>query len=145
MSPRRYNRSQGNLGPKGKKTEAKKVVVSYIYLDRSQGQTLEKWDQTKGRLLRWENIIQRLNTLTVAQALQSRTIIPYNDLDTDDHNMPKKSKWKYPEHLRNKEITWCKIVIMQLVRVIGFLEDNVFYVVFLDEKHEFYPTEPKNT
>lgn len=145
MNSPRYQRQQGNKEPKGQKTTAKKVVISYIYLDRAQGQSLEQWDRTAGRLLRWENIVQRLNTLTVAQALAQQDIIKYNNLDADQFNMPKNSMWKYPAHLNHLKIVWCKIIVMQLVRVIGFMDDNVFYVVFLDEKHEFYPTEPKNT
>lgn len=145
MNLPRYQRQQGSREPKGAKATAKKVVVSYIYLDRKQGQTFEQWDKTPGRLLRWENIIMRLNALTVAQALAEPVIIKYNNLDADQSNMPKNSKWEYPAHLNQLKITWCKIIVMNLVRVIGFLDDNVFYVVFLDENHEFYPTEPRNT
>lgn len=145
MAPKNYKRSQGQAERKGSKSSIKKVVVSYVYLDRAQGQTLEKWDETPGRLLRWSNIIIRLNSLTVAQALQESVIVIYNDLDVNLDGMPVKSKWKFPQHLKHKNIVWCKIVVMQLVRVIGFFEDNIFYVVFLDENHEFYPTEPKNT
>ncbi len=145
MSSNRYSRRQGFQDSKGQKSIAKKVVVSYMYLDRMQGQTLEQWNNTEGRLLRWENIILNLNSLTVAQAIIEKIIVRYNHLDTDGNNMPKKSKWKYPPHLNHLSITWCKIVVMQLVRVVGFLDDNIFYIVFLDEKHQFYPTEPKNT
>lgn len=137
-----YKRHQGNLESKGERAIAKKIALSYIYLDRSQGQTLEQWDLTAGRLLRWNNIGAHLNTLTVLQALQSKIIIKYDEIDVDIHNMPRKSKWKYPKHLSGKDIIWCKIVLMNKVRVIGFLEENIFYIVFLDENHEFYPTEP---
>lgn len=141
MGSKRYSRSQGNKPRKGNKASIKKVVVSYIYLDRSQGQTFEQWDKTEGRLLRWGNIVQRLNALTTEQALRL-VIVKYTDKSKfDSHNMPKKSKWTYPRRLNNKEIIWCKIVVMNLVRVIGFMEENIFYVVFLDENHEFYPTE----
>jgi hypothetical protein len=141
----RYLRKQGNRESKGSKADSKRVLVSYYYLDRSQGQTLEQWSKTEGRLLRWENIIQRLNNCNVQQAITQKIIIRYDKLEADIHNMPKKSKWKYPQTIISKDIIWCKIVVMQLVRVIGFMEDNIFYVVFLDEKHEFYPTEPNNT
>lgn len=140
-----YKRRQGSLDSKGSKSLVKKIVVSYIHLDRAQGQTFEQWDKTKGRLLKWGNIVQHLNQQTLAQVLSSNLIIKYHYLDSNASNMPKKSKWKYPTHLAHVDIIWCKIMVMQLVRVIGFLEDNVFYVVFLDENHEFYPTEPKNT
>lgn len=141
MTFNNYKRKQGTLEPKGVKATLSKVVLSYLFLDRAQGQTLEQWDQTPGRLLRWNNIIQHLNTLTVQQALQTEAIIKYDSINVDAHNMPQKSNWKYPKHLNGKDIIWCKIVVMNLVRVIGFLEDNIFYIVFLDEKHEFYPTE----
>lgn len=145
MAADRYKRVQGSQEQKGKRTTTKKIVISYIYLDRKQGQTFEQWDNHKGRLLRWENIVQHLNTLTASQALMTGVIVKYTKIKVDIHNMPEKSKWKYPKHLNNIDVTWCKIVVMQLVRIIGFLDDNIFYVVFLDENHEFYPTEPKNT
>lgn len=145
MGAGKYKRVQKQNPPKGSKADAKKVVISYLYLDRTQGQTLEQWDKAKGRLLRWNNIILKLNNCTPMQAFTQNIIIRYNDLDADLYNMPKKSKWKFPQTLISKEVVWCKIIIMQIVRVIGFLEDNIFYVVFFDEKHEFYPTEPKNS
>lgn len=145
MSIARYKRGQGSQEPKGEKLKTKKVLVSYIYLDRAQGQTFETWDKTPGRLLRWGNIVLSLNNSTILQAINNGIIIPYKNLDADKYNMPKNSKWKFPLTLNSKEITWCKIVLMNRVRVIGFIEEEIFYVVFLDENHEFYPTEPKNT
>jgi len=141
LANNKYKRAQGHLEDKGEKVSYKKVLISYIYLDRAQGQSLEQWDQTPGRLLRWNNVIQNLNSLTIQQALHNKIIIKYDKIDVDVHNMPRKSKWKYPQHLKDKNIIWCKIVLMNLVRIIGFLEDNIFFVVFLDENHEFYPTE----
>jgi hypothetical protein len=138
-----YKRIQGGFEPKGEKSASKLILISYIYLDRAQGQTFEMWDLTKGRLVRWENLIQHLNTLTVQKALQTEKIVKYLNPELRSPNMHKNSKWKFPAHLLDKDFIWCKIVVMNLVRVIGFLEDNIFYVVFLDEKHEFYPTEAK--
>ena len=137
----KYKRSQGNLEEKGEKSKVKLVVVSYIYLDRAQGQTFEVWDQTEGRLVRWNNIIMHLNSLNVQQALLSGSIIKYNNPEIKSPNMPRKTKWKFPQHLSGKDFVWCKIVVMNRVRDIGFFEDNIFFVVFLDENHEFYPTE----
>ncbi|MAY83609.1 MAG: hypothetical protein CMP59_05690 [Flavobacteriales bacterium] len=141
----KYLREQGSQADLQPKSKLKRVVVSYFYLDIKQGQTLEKWDETPGRLLKWEKLITQLNSRTIRQAITDRIIIVYKDLDADIHNMPKKSKWKFPEALKGKDITWCKIEVMQKVRVIGFMEDNIFYAVFLDEDHEFFPTEPRNT
>lgn len=138
-----YKRVQGEQEPKGEKSASKLILISYIYLDRAQGQTLEIWDLTKGRLVRWGNLVQHLNTLTIQKALQTKTIVKYLNPELRSPNMHKDSKWKFPTHLIGKDFIWCKIVLMNLVRVIGFLEDNIFYVVFLDEKHEFYPTEAK--
>lgn len=141
MSTSRYSRNQGTQKSKGDKKNSKKVLVSYIYLDRSQGQTFEQWDKTEGRLLRWSNIVQQLNSLTVEQSLRM-VIIKYTDPGKFNiHNMPKKSKWNFPLTLNGKKIIWCKIVVMNLIRVLGFFEENIFYVVLLDENHEFYPTE----
>lgn len=143
MATDRYKRKQGQLEPKGEKNGSKLIVISYIYLDRAQGQTLEQWDKTEGRLVRWGNIVQHLNTMNVTHALHSSAIIKYLNPVLKSPNMHKKSKWKFPINLQEKDFVWCKIVVMNLVRVIGFLDENIFFVVFFDENHEFYPTEAK--
>ncbi len=57
---------------------------------------------------------------------------------------PDKSDFYHPKHIP-EDIAWCSMHIQGKECVIGYFEDNVFYVVFLDKDHRFWITEKKNT
>lgn len=136
-----YGRSQGQEGKRGSKKDPK-VVFSFEYLDIQQGQTLKEWDKNKD-LLKLVELGQTLNNLTVGQVLAKQIIIQYNTNDAtkwNDKNMPKVSKWKYPSTVPREDIPWSKIELGRKLRLIGYLEENIFYVVFLDNAHEFFPS-----
>jgi hypothetical protein len=136
-----YGRSQGQEGRRGSKIKPK-VVLSFEYLDIQQGQTFKQWNDKKD-LLELQELGQRLNKLTVGQALAEQIIIQYdieNKRKWNTHNMPKVSKWKYPTTAPRIDIPWSKIELGRKLRVIGYLETNIFYVVFLDNNHQFFPS-----
>jgi hypothetical protein len=146
--PNSYNRAQGNWGKKGSKEDALKVLLSFEYLDITQGQTLKQWSDNGDLLLKLTEMSAILNKLTYSQAIIQKHIIEYNIDDNTKFsasNMPLVSAWKYPKGLLNKKVKWCKIRLGSTRRVIGYMDNNIFYVVFLDKDHEFYPTEPNNT
>ena len=136
-----YGRSQGLADRRDSKREPK-VVLSFEYLDIQQGQTFKQWDDNND-LLKLQELGQRLNKLTVGQALASQTIIQYdieNKQKWNKHNMPKVSKWKHPTTVPRINVPWSKIELGRKLRVIGYLETNIFYVVFLDNSHQFFPS-----
>lgn len=135
-----YNRSQGQQGVRGSKKEPK-VVLSFEYLDIQQGQTFKQWNDNND-LLKLQELGLALNKLTVSQSLAKQIIIQYNTADKkwNAHNMPKVSKWKYPNTLQRTDVPWSKIELGRKLRVIGYLENNIFYVVFLDNAHQFFPS-----
>ncbi len=138
-----YKRGQGYELRRGSKKDPK-VVFSFEFLDIQQGQTSKQWADNND-LLKLQEIGQKLNTLTVNQALVQNIIIQYDTINLkkwDKHNMPKVSKWKYPNTLTKLDVPWSKIELGRKLRVIGYLQDNVFYVVFLDNNHKFYPSSP---
>jgi hypothetical protein len=140
-------RVQGSLGAKGSKGQPK-VLVSYEKLDITQGQTLREWGNENALLLKLSEIIAILNKLTYSQAITNGIIIDYAVTDSSKFNsngMPKSSKWPYPKHLTTKNVNWCKIRLGSTRRVIGYMITNVFYIVYLDKDHKFYPTEPRNS
>lgn len=57
-------------------------------------------------------------------------------------HFPQKSEFKCPK-CRGKEETWAELTSVgnQKCRVIGFMQDNTFNIVFLDKDHKFYPME----
>lgn len=138
-----YSRRQGEKGRRGSKKDPK-VVLSFEYLDIQQGQTSKEWND-KNDLLKLQEYMQVLNKTTVGQALAKQLIIQYDTEDSrkwNNQNMPKVSKWNYPTTVPRKDIRWCKIELGRKLRVIGYLDLNVFYVVFLDNNHQFFPSSP---
>ncbi|WP_237275017.1 hypothetical protein [Tenacibaculum ovolyticum] len=136
-----YSRGQGQKGRHGSKREPK-VVLSFEFLDIQQGQTFKQWGDNKD-LLKLQELGQRLNKLTIGQSLAQQIIIQYDIEDGrkwDKNNMPKVSKWKYPNTVARTDIPWSKIELGRKLRVIGYLESNIFYVVFLDNNHQFFPS-----
>jgi hypothetical protein len=136
-----YNRSQGQEENRGSKKDPK-VVFSFEYLDIRQGQTLKDWS-INDDLLKLAEMGQCLNKLTVSQALVQKLIIQYDTTDTakwTKNNMPKVSKFEYPTTVPRENIPWSKIELGRKLRVIGYLELNVFFVVFLDNEHKFFPS-----
>jgi hypothetical protein len=136
-----YTRRQGQEERRGGKREPK-VVLSFEFLDIQQGQTFKQWDEKKD-LLKLQELGQTLNKLTVGQSLAQQIIVQYDIEDSrkwNEHNMPKVSKWKYPNTVVRTDIPWSKIELGRKLRVIGYLESNIFYVVFLDNSHKFFPS-----
>ncbi|MBE7651814.1 hypothetical protein [Tenacibaculum finnmarkense] len=138
---RNYSRGQGQKERRGSKREPK-VVFSFEFLDIKQGQTFKQWDDKKD-LLKLQELGQTLNKLTVWQSLAEQIIIQYDIQNTrkwDKNNMPKVSKWKYPNTVARTDIPWSKIELGRKLRLIGYLESNIFFVVFLDNNHQFFPS-----
>jgi len=136
-----YSRSQGQEGRRGSKKKPN-VVLSFAYLDIRQGQTFREWNKNND-LLKLQEIGHTLNKLTVRKALAQQHIIQYDISDKtkwSDKNMPKVSKWEYPATVPRDDVPWSKIELGRKLRVIGYLEMNVFYVVFLDNGHKFFPS-----
>ncbi len=137
----RYTRNIGKEGKRGSKKDPK-IVFSFEYLDVQQGQTFKEWSK-KDYLLKLIEIGKTLNKHTVNQALADQLIIQYDIKDKKKwgkNNMPKVSKWKYPKLLPKDDVPWSKIELGRKLRVIGYLELNIFYVVFLDKEHDFFPS-----
>jgi hypothetical protein len=136
-----YGRSQGKEGKRGSKKDPK-VLLSFEFLDIQQGHTFKDWNNNND-LLKLQALGHRLNKLTVGQALAQQIIIQYeieNRKKWNRHNMPKVSKWKYPTTVPRIDVPWSKIELGRKLRVIGYLEMNIFYVVFLDNNHQFFPS-----
>ena len=76
---------------------------------------------------------------TVAQVIQLQIITVY----TKD-SFPPESEFYHPKHIA-PDIDWASMHIKGKPCVIGYFEDNIFHIVFLDKEHEFWITHKKNT
>ena len=110
-------------------------LISFKYLDRNQGQTLEEWQQDA--LL--AKAIEKLRNYccnTLKSSLGNGLDI-YGDF-------PKKSDFQQPKHVP-EDAQWARIHVNGTQIIAGFVNRNVFNVVFLDKDHRFYITEKKHT
>jgi hypothetical protein len=82
------------------------------------------------------NKIQLLNSLMVCMILfMYVSLKQYTKVD-----FPPDSKFKQPKHLSNE--TWAVMHITGTSKevVAGYIEDDIFYIIFLDKEHEFWPS-----
>lgn len=77
--------------------------------------------------------------LTVGQETAQRVIKAYTKV-----GFPPESGFVHTKHVL-PDVNWCSMHIQGKECVIGYFEDNIFHVVFLDKDHEFWITKKKNT
>ncbi len=114
----------------------KLIVFSLKDFDINQGQSFEDWEKEKilSNLMRR---LQQISSLTITEAQQNKILKIYGDF-------PIKSEFKHPKHVPIG-VKWAVIAIQGKERIVGYVEDNVFYIVFLDKDHKFWITEKKHT
>jgi hypothetical protein len=130
-----YQRLQGNRDVNvGKK---RFITFSLCHHIKGEGQTIEEWNKLglHGKLLERIKHICQYPTHIVRQ---NQWVKEYTKV-----NFPEHSKFKVPHHVTG--VTWAVMHISKNSKevVVGFIEDDVFYIVFLDKNHEFWPTNQK--
>lgn len=114
------------------------LVFSLRFLDKSQGETPEIWEDNK-ILSKAINRFQSLCSMTVVDVTQQQILKIYGS------EIPKDSSFTHPKYI-DDNVEWASIRIQGKERIIGFLESGfVFHIVFFDMEHEFYPSKKKNT
>jgi hypothetical protein len=114
------------------------IVLSFKDFDRNQGQSFQEWEGEKLLALAVSKL-REVCQLTVGQATAQQIIKPYTKV-----GFPPESGFEYPKHVL-PDVTWCSMHIQGKECVIGYFEDNIFQVVFLDKDHEFWITKKKHT
>lgn len=127
-----YLREQGKLEARG--TKKRRITFSFTKQIPTQGQTIEEWSNLGllgDLLLRMKHVGQ----FTAQEALQKGHIKQYTKVD-----FPPDSEFTSPKHIFN--VTWAVMHIntTSIEVVAGYLEDDVFYIIFLDKDHKFWPT-----
>ncbi len=107
------------------------IVLSFKDLDRNQGQSFKDWETDKLLALAVRKL-HEVCQLTVGQATAQQIIKPYTKV-----GFPPDSGFTHPKHIL-PDVTWCSMHIQGKECVIGYFEDNIFNVVFLDKDHEFW-------
>ena len=114
------------------------IVLSFKDFDRNQGQSFEEWEKEKLLALAVSKL-REVCQLSVGQAIAQHVIKPYTKV-----GFPPDSNFEHPKHV-SPDVIWCVMHIQGKECVIGYFEDNIFQVVFLDKNHEFWISKKKNT
>ena len=106
------------------------------------GQTFEEW-QTEGILADLNNKLKDFSGMDKAELILKSVLEIFSAYPTD-------SEFDEPEDLKDYDIKWARLRLTGKRRLIGFFFNdvkfaNVFYIVFLDEKHRFSPSHKKHT
>lgn len=143
MVSKRAKKDPAYLREQGKRDAVKKsdrlLTFSFSKHIKGEGQTIEEW----GELGLLTLLTIRLKYLCQYSALivrQNKWIKEYHKVE-----FPPNSKFTEPKHI--EKVTWAVLHITPTSKevAIGYIENEVFYIVFLDKEHHFWPTELKNT
>ena len=112
------------------------VVFSLKDFDINQGQKFEKWEEEKilSKLL---TRLREISAYSMEEALGKQIIKIYD-------NFPDNSDFNHPKHIP-EGVKWSAIRIKGKERIVGYLEENIFHVVFLDKDHRFWITKKTHT
>lgn len=132
-----YIREQGSKNAIGNKQ--RNITFSFNKHIKAEGESIEEW-QEQGLLGKLIIRMKHIGQHSVHEVRQKKWIKEYNK-----HTFPPESKFKEPKHISN--ITWAVMHITDNSKevVVGYIEDDVFYIVFLDKDHKFWPSKKKNT
>jgi len=132
-----YIREQGKREAKALKQ--RKITFSFTKHLPNQGQTIEQWRELD-LLVLLLNRLKFVGQYTAVEARQNKFIKEYTKVD-----FPPDSEFKIPTHISG--VVWAVMHITQNSKevVVGFIEEDVFYIIFLDAEHKFWPTSLKNT
>lgn len=127
----RYERNRGSRLAVGSKP--KTITFSWVKLDKNQGQTINSWEK-EGLLSQLCEMMLQVGQYGSADVLAQQMIKQYTKVGFPEH-----SKFKEPTHITPSY--WAVIHIKPSSKsvVAGYLEEDVFYIVFLDKEHDFWP------
>ncbi len=128
-----YIRQQGNKADKGVKRRCINFNLSKIVPD--QGQSLQQWNDD-GLLLQLMERIKQIGALTREETIHQKLIKEYSSKT----GFPPNSEFTNLPYLNPERWAVMHITNNSIEVVAGFIEDDIFYVVFLDKEHKFWPT-----
>jgi hypothetical protein len=118
------------------KPEKKELLFSFRDFDHTQGQTFQNWHESKLLPILLERI-KEFCKFSRTEAMRNQCLKVYGDF-------PNNSVFKHPVHIA-EDAEWASLHIQGKERIAGHIIGNIFYVVFLDKEHRFWPTEKKHT
>jgi hypothetical protein len=111
------------------------ITFSFKDVDHTQGQTFSEW-QELGLLDIMLDRFKEYSKKTIPAA-QGSVFHIYGEF-------PPQSGFKHPAYI-GESVKWAAMHIKGKERVVGYMDRNIFNVVFLDKDHEFWPSKLKHT
>jgi hypothetical protein len=118
------------------KPSRKELLFSFRDFDHTQGQTFYSWHENKLLHILLERI-KEFCKFSRIEAENNQSLKVYGDF-------PVNSDFKHPAYITEDAI-WASLHIQGRERIAGHVVDNIFYVVFLDKEHKFWPSPKKYT
>lgn len=111
------------------------ISFSWVKLDVNQGQSVEDWEND-GLLSFFCQMMRQIGQYNSSQVLSNKMIKQYTKV-----GFPPNSEFVEPKHVSPPY--WAVIHIKPKSKevAVGYLEEDVFYIVFLDKEHKFWPTQ----
>lgn len=130
---KRYERKRGNRQAVGAKVRT--ITFSWIKLDINQGQSIEEWEK-EGLLSEFCHMMRQIGQYNSTQVFANQMIKQYTKV-----GFPPDSEFEEPKHV--SPTYWAVIHIKPKSKevVVGYVEEEIFYIVFLDKDHKFWPTQ----
>lgn len=132
-----YLREQGNRNAVGKR--ARNITFSLSRHIKGEGQSIKEWEDS-GLLGNLNLQMKFVGQHSVFYVRQNKLIKEYTKVE-----FPPNSGFTHPKHVG--DVTWAVMHITPKSKevVVGYIEEDVFYIVFLDKDHQFWPSTLKNT
>lgn len=130
---KRYERKRGNRQAVGVKVRT--ITFSWIKLDVNQGQSIEEWEK-EGLLSEFCHMMRQIGQYNSTQVFANQMIKQYTKV-----GFPPDSEFEEPKHV--SPTYWAVIHIKPKSKevVVGYVQEEIFYIVFLDKEHKFWPTQ----
>ena len=130
----------------------KRCKFNFSYFDPNQKAGQDFSELSKKQLTNLINSLIEFNKFSLNHWKVSGPLVMYN-------NFPIKTKFKHPNYIPH-EVCWGRFRLGNMVRLVGFTvppafhgkshhktkkqyDKNTFYIVFIDQNHEFWPTKKK--
>lgn len=128
-----YERKKGAKGAKGSKK--RKILFSWQKISKNQGQSKKEWE-TEGLLSQFCDRIEQIEDYSTEDALAKQLIKQYTKVGFPPDSKFTKPKGVVPNY-------WAVIHIKPSSKAVvaGYVEGDIFYIIFLDKEHHFWPVQ----
>lgn len=137
-----YLREQGKRGAFDTNKQRKLTFSLSMHIigeGKTKGQSFKEWEEL-GLLAQLMTQIKYVGQLTEFEAKQQELIKEYTKI-----GFPPDSKFKEPKHVNTEHWSVMHITPNSKEVAAGYIESSVFYIIFLDKEHFFWPSKLKNT